>query len=104
VLRLADQLTRIRVMRLLEDVEQTGASEVVLDFSETPILDDALPRLAAALSVLAAKRSVKVAGLRGTNVRALLQLGIGNAEMLVGRWPRERAQNEGPGLVRQQSD
>ena len=77
-----------RVLELVEELQAIMATEVVFDFSGVALPEDLLPPLAAALRALSRTRDVKVSGLRGTTIRSLVASGVGQAAILVGRWPR----------------
>ena len=84
----SDRFDGARVLELLEEVRSIAATEVVFDFSEAALPEEMLPRMAAALRTLSKTRGVKVSGLRGAQIRNLVASGVGQAAILVGRWPR----------------
>jgi hypothetical protein len=80
------QLRGTVVIRLLDDLDDLPVQELVLDLHQ--VGDDLLPRVAAVARFLSTKRRVKIAGLRGDQIREITGLGIDSQAIVIGHWPR----------------
>lgn len=80
------QLRGTVVIRLLDELDDLPVQELVLDLHQ--VGDDLLPRVAAVARFLNTKRRVRIAGLRGDQIREITGLGIESQEIVIGHWPR----------------